>query len=208
MIMPEAGPFLSSLLRIVGGMEIDWTKGLADQLGFHWDIERRRFATLTDEQLHWEPVAGMWGIRRRTDARSAQPQGAGDVVMDFALEPPTPTPVTTIAWRLGHIALVFGERASNHFGDGTVGYDTTDWPLDAAGMLALVDHWHDEWVAGVAALGLDGLARPCGPAEGPYAESPLADLVLHINREYLHHAAEVMLLMDLFAHRDTRGAAR
>ena len=68
-------------------------------------------------------------------------------------------------------------------------------------MLALVDHWHDRWVAGVAALGAAGLARPCGPAEGPYAAEPLADLVLHINREILHHGAEVALMMDLYAHR-------
>jgi hypothetical protein len=68
-------------------------------------------------------------------------------------------------------------------------------------MLALIDHWHDRWVAGVASLDAAGLARPCGPAEGPYAAEPLANLVLHINREILHHGAEVALMMDLFAHR-------
>ena len=76
------------------------------------------------------------------------PQGAGDVVMDFELDPPSPTPMTTIAWRLGHIAVVYGERAANHFGEGGVTYGTTDWPLDVAGMLALVDRGHDQWVAG------------------------------------------------------------
>jgi hypothetical protein len=50
-------------------------------------------------------------------------------------------------------------------------------------------------------LGAVGLTRPCGPAEGPYAEAPLAALVLHINREVLHHGAEVALLLDLFANR-------
>ena len=43
-----------------------------------------------------------------------------------------------------------------------------------------------------------GLARPCGPAEGPYAEFPLAALVLHINRETIHHGAEISLLRDLY----------
>jgi DinB superfamily len=190
-------------------MEIDWTKGLLDQLGFQWDgMLRPRLDTLTDEAFHWEPVDSMWGIRRRVDARSRTPQGAGDVIMDFDLEPPSPTPMTTIAWRLGHIALVFGERAANHFGDGGVAYGTTAWPLDLAGMLGLVDHWHDRWVAGVAGLGAGGLARPCGLAEGPYASSPLADLVLHINREVLHHGAEVALMMDLFAHRSTLRGSR
>ncbi len=185
-------------------MEIDWPKGLAEQLSFQWDtMLRPRLDTLTDQAFHWEPVADMWGIRRRADARSAMPQGAGDVVMDYDLDPPTPTPMTTIAWRLGHIAMIYGERAANHFGAGGVSHGTTEWPLDVAGMLALIDHWHDRWVAGVAGLGLEGLARPCGPAEGPYAASPVADLVLHINREILHHGAEVALMMDLFAHRSS-----
>ncbi len=47
-------------------------------------------------------------------------------------------------------------------------------------------------------LGADGLARPCGPAEGPWADEPMAALVLHINREMLHHGAEIALLRDLF----------
>ena len=48
------------------------------------------------------------------------------------------------------------------------------------------------------ALGEEGLFRPCGPAEEPF---PM--LVLHINREFLHHAAEVILLRDLY--RETEG---
>ncbi len=70
-------------------------------------------------------------------------------------------------------------------------------------MRDLVDHHHDAWVAGVASLGADGLAGPCGPAEGPYADAPMAALVLHVNREVLHHGAEVALMLDLFAHRSS-----
>jgi hypothetical protein len=190
-------------------MEIDWTTQLLDQLGFQWDnILRPRLATLTDEAFHWEPVDGMWGLRRRADAVSSMPQGAGDVVMDFDPNHDPPPPVTTIAWRLAHIAVIYGERTANHFGDGGVTHGTVDWPLDVARMLALIDHWHDGWVAGVASLDAAGLARPCGPAEGPYAAEPLAALVLHINREILHHGAEVALLMDLHAHRETLRGAR
>lgn len=48
--------------------------------------------------------------------------------------------------------------------------------------------------------GLDdtGLAQPCGPAEGPWADLPMAALVLHINREVIHHGAEIALLRDLW----------
>lgn len=37
------------------------------------------------------------------------------------------------------------------------------------------------------------LANPCGPAEGPYAEYPMSTLVLHINREMIHHGAESLV---------------
>jgi hypothetical protein len=50
----------------------------------------------------------------------------------------------------------------------------------------------------VRGLGAAGLARPCGPAEGPWAAGPLAALVLHIKREAIHHLAEVALLRDLY----------
>ena len=53
-----------------------------------------------------------------------------------------------------------------------------------------------------AAGATDGLAEPCGPAEGPWAERPRAELVLHINRELIHHGAEIALLRDLYAHRN------
>ena len=52
-------------------------------------------------------------------------------------------------------------------------------------------------------LGEDGLSVPCGEAEGPYAEDPLARLVLHINRELIHHLSEACLLRDLYVHTRT-----
>ncbi len=51
---------------------------------------------------------------------------------------------------------------------------------------------------GVRSLDADALARPCGPAEAPFGESPMAGLVLHINREVIHHGAEISLLRDLY----------
>jgi hypothetical protein len=43
-----------------------------------------------------------------------------------------------------------------------------------------------------------------GPAEGPFAEHPYAELVLHINREAIHHSAEVLLLRDLYRNQPAR----
>src|SRR5215218_2263792 len=132
----------SVLLQAYGRcMEIDWTKELVAQLSFQWDnILRPRLDGLTDEQYLWEPVPGMWSVRRRADATTPMAAGTGDTVIDYELPEPLPPPLTSIAWRLGHICVVFGQRAANHFGGGVVWYDTIDWPLTAAGMLELVDH--------------------------------------------------------------------
>jgi len=184
-------------------MAIDWTHELVEQLDWHWQNQLRpRLDGLTDDEYLWEPVAGCWSARRRADATTPLATGAGDTVIDFAWPEPVPAPVTTIAWRLGHMAIgIFGQRSADHFGDGGVTYETTDWPLTAAGGLALLDRWHAAWTAGVSTLDADGLAHPCGGHEGPFAEYPFAALVLHVNREAIHHGAEVALLRDLYAHR-------
>jgi hypothetical protein len=120
-------------------------------------------------------------------------------VIDFAVDP-DPPPFTTIAWRLWHVIEgVLGGRASAHFGDGTgIDYEGREYLPDAAGTLAALDDAYDRWTTGVRDLGPDGMARACGPHEGPYADHPMAALVLHINREVIHHLAEVLTLRDLY----------
>jgi hypothetical protein len=71
---------------------------------------------------------------------------------------------------------------------------------------AQLDEAYTGWITGVRGLGADGLARPCGPAEGPWARASMAELVLHINREMLHHGAEIALLRDLYLWHDDRAA--
>ena len=46
------------------------------------------------------------------------------------------------------------------------------------------------------------LMRPIGPSEGQFVEEPMAALVVHINREVLHHGAEIALLRDLYRWQD------
>ncbi|WP_055550803.1 hypothetical protein [Streptomyces sp. NBRC 110028] len=43
-------------------------------------------------------------------------------------------------------------------------------------------------------------SRPCGAAEGPYADLPMAARVPHINREMIHYLSEVCLPRDLHPH--------
>ncbi|MGH3430694.1 MAG: DinB family protein [Mycobacteriales bacterium] len=183
---------------------MDWPSQLAAQLDWHWDNHLRpKLAGLTDEEYLWEPVADCWNVRPRAADDDKAP-GTGPFTVDFDWPEPSPPPVTTIAWRLAHIIVgVFGMRAANHFGAAPVSYD--DFPYSGAAEEALgqLDAAYASWRQGVCALSAIDLARPCGPAEGSFAEYPLAALVLHINREALHHGAEILLLRDLHRNRAT-----
>ena len=107
--------------------------------------------------------------------------------------------MTTSAWRLGHIIVgVLGARVASHFGGPPVDYESFVYAGTADEALRQLDGAYDRWTDGVRGLDAAGLGRPCGPAEGPYAEYPMATLVLHINREMIHHGAEVALLRDLY----------
>jgi hypothetical protein len=180
-----------------------WTDRLLDQLTFHWDGQLRPgLEGLTDDEYLWEPVPGCWSIRRRDQAETPMAAGGGAYVADFAYPEPDPAPVTTIAWRIGHLLVgVFGARNAAHFGGPAVDYATYHWSPHADAALAQLDEAYRRWVAGVSALGADGLERPVGEAEGPWAQHSYAELVLHINREVLHHGAEILLLRDLYRHR-------
>ncbi|MGN6031110.1 MAG: DinB family protein [Thermomicrobiales bacterium] len=170
--------------------QIDWNRELRDQMEFAWNAQfLPRLEGLTDAEYLWEPVDGSWSIR---------PDAAGHWRLERTSTEPAPPPVTTIAWRMMHIADVLGRRASRHFGDWSFDLDAISLPTTAAGGVALLAEQHERWISGLTAVGEEGLSRPCGQAERLYPDSPLAALVLHVNREFLHHAAEIQLLRDLY----------
>ena len=179
-----------------------WNEQLLEQLTWHWTEQLRpRLEGLTDEEYLWEPVPGAWNLRPRGQARTPQSDGRGDLVAEFEFPPPSPTPVTTIAWRLAHVIVgVLGMRNASHFGGPPISYADHDYAATAKGALEQLDEQYERWVAGVRSLGEEGLTRPTGPAEGPFADVPKAGLVLHIHREVIHHGAEIALLRDLYAH--------
>ncbi|NKZ07886.1 DinB family protein [Actinomadura latina] len=181
---------------------MDWTEQLVGQLDWHWrNLLRPRLDGLTDEEYFWEPAPGGWSVRPRGTVASPMPAGVGEYVIDFAYPEPVPPPVTTIAWRLAHIIVgVLGMRVAGHFGGPPVDYETFRYAGSADEALDQLDAGYAAWLDGVRGLGPDDLARPSGPAEAPYEDLPLAALVLHINREVVHHGAEIALLRDLYPH--------
>jgi hypothetical protein len=63
---------------------------------------------------------------------------------------PDPAPLTTIAWRLGHISVgVLGIRTSRHFGDGKLTFENAPWPGTAQQGLDYLDEQYAAWNAGI-----------------------------------------------------------
>ncbi|MGN6753374.1 MAG: DinB family protein [Intrasporangium sp.] len=176
---------------------------LLEQLDWHWTQQLRpRFDGLTDDEYFWEPAPGCWNVHPRGQGRTELQGGSGEFTVDFAHPAPTPTPVTTIAWRLAHLVVgVLGARVHGHFGGPEVDYLGFDYAGTADGALSQLDEMYAAWLAGVRTWSDEDLLEPSGPAEGPWHEIPRAGLVLHINREVIHHGAEVALLRDLWGHR-------
>jgi hypothetical protein len=177
-----------------------WPDELNDQLDWHWQHQLRpRLDGLSDAEYFWEPAPDCWNIHPRGRSRASIQAGSGAFTIDFALPEPDPAPVTTIAWRLGHLIVgVFGARAAAHFGGPPVDYATFPYAGTAAEALDQLDGAYQRWSAGGASLSVEELARPAGSSEGPFADRSLAALVLHINREVIHHGAEIALLRDLY----------
>lgn len=180
-------------------MDIDWNVELRAQLETHWSSQLRpRLDGLTDEEYFWEPIPGAWNVRRRPSAAPGQ----SEFVSDFAIPPPDPPPVTTIAWRLGHlIVVVLGMRAVPPFEGPPVDFTSFPFAGTAGAALDQLDEAYEVWLEGVRALGIDGLATPAGPQESPLAGWSAAGIVLHVHRELLHHGAEIALLRDLYRSR-------
>lgn len=196
--MPEASASARGTLRAVTGqMDYHWRNGI-------WP----RLQGLTNDEYLWEPVPNCWTLHVGDDGR---------VTYDFDWPPPNPSPFTTIAWRLFHVAVgCFAERATRYFPE----HVSTPWtqriwegpvsgyPHDAAGAVAFMDTAWKEWRAGLEATGEDGLWRPIGDGEYDFKEmqlgvdDPFIGLVLHVHREVIHHGAEILLLRDLYRHRE------
>lgn len=186
--------------------EFDWNNSLLEQWEWHWNNQiRARFQGLTDDEYFWSPVPDPWNVWPRGASTAPLQAGAGDFTIDFAFPQPDPAPFTTIAWRLGHVIVgVLAARNASHFGAPPASYESWEYAGTAKDALDQLETQLEVWVKGVRGLSYTELIAPVGDKE-PYPELAVADLVLHIHRELIHHLSEVSLLRDLYAHTPKEG---
>jgi hypothetical protein len=181
---------------MLGRMTTDWGRLVISQLEFYWDVHLRpRLEGLTDEEYRWEPVPGSWSVR---------PDGNGGFRLDQGRPEPSPPPVTTLAWRIVHVATAMSTRTHTFFhraGTGDMFHPShlpATLPGTAADALAFLDQHYREWHEAITGLDAAGLDRPLGPRGGMFAGDPMGALIVHINREVMHHGGEICLLRDLY----------
>lgn len=168
------------------------------QLDTAWEMLEARLAGLTDDEYFWEPVPGCWSLRPRGQAASGMPSGKGEWLLDY--EEPQPPPFTTIAWRMCHMAQSPLERYDYTFGSHTLKYEDVVWPSGAGDAVRFLSDIHHKWRAAVGGLSTKELDT-VGLSQYPGGLDPqvrFVDLLAWTNTDFLHHAAEVACLRDLY----------
>lgn len=163
---------------------------------FVWARFSARISGLEDDEYYWEPVAGCWSLRE-DESGELRLDGAGG-----GGPPPDPVPITTIAWRLGHIGdLVlanFALRARN-----LPESEVPDQPARASGVTSYLADCYGLWREWLTTMPEERWTENLGPDWGPYGESSWLDLALHVLDELAHHGAEVGVLRDLYSQRQS-----
>jgi hypothetical protein len=169
-------------------------------------VLRRSFETVRwlledvgEADCFWEPVTPCWSVRRREDAKVGW--GAGAWVCEDTWPAPDPLPVTTIAWRLAHLAAWTDVYRAWTFEDRRMDLREFEVAGDRDGLVASLLNAQDRFGAEVDALADTDLATLRPAHWGPLL--PIHRLVEGIAVEHIHHGAEIGLLRDL-----RRGHAR
>lgn len=145
-----------------------------------------RLDGLTTSEYLWEPVAETWSVRAGEGA-VPRVDGAGERDVD-------PPPVTTIAWRLWHIAIDCLDDYTRRFRG-----DTTDasarWTLDPDEAIEMLQ---EKWIAYRGVVVDRDWWEELGTTWESWSRHSTADMAMHASNELVHHAAEIALLRDLY----------
>ncbi|MGW5677404.1 DinB family protein [Streptomyces sp. NPDC003860] len=146
-------------------------------------------------------VAGGMTVAKIAEDWSVTVERVEQVLAHVGPPPPDDAPVTTIAWRLGHLHYCFAGEWEWTFGerrqDPKLMVDFSP-SADAAveRFWATIDRWR-EGVATVTEEQLDTV----GFSQYPYGsapDDPYAFVLTGSNLEFIHHMAEIALLRDLW----------
>ena len=153
---------------------------------------RRRLEGIEVDELLWEPAPGSWSVRTGADGSAFVDFGLGGKSMVPAI---TTAPVTTIAWRLAHIIdLLKEDRCATVLGlepEASAGELWLTTRPDE--MLDYLDRAHATW------RGYLSRTDPVALLDPVDRWGTRLSFVHHIINEFVHHAAEIGVLRDLWS---------
>ena len=118
-----------------------------------FDSLRWLLEDIGDDDCFWEPGDPCWSVRRREDATVGW--GTGAWVCEDRWPPPDPLPLTTIAWRMAHLAAWTDIYRNWTFEDQTLGLLDFDVPGTRDGLAAWLFAGQDRFRAEVRVKALE-----------------------------------------------------
>ena len=152
-----------------------------------WDYLHRLLAGLSDHEFFWEPVPNCWRIRE---------SAPGTWGYDYQIPPPQPAPLTTIGWRLVHIAackIMYFEYA---FGPGKLTFPDLVIPHTAADAVTWLEYGHSLLTAALAQCTDATLEQPAQTNWGELL--PTWRIFWILISHDIQHGAEIGCLRDLY----------
>lgn len=166
---------------------LDMKSVLLDQFDRYWTHTLRPgLAAVTDAEYLWEPFPNCLSVRKQADG-SWKPDLGTPAPAGFE-------PLTTIAWRMEHIAQMLAQAAERQFGTRDSNPDTGE---TAAKALRRIDEAYGAWKSGIDALDGAGLDQPAELAEG-HEPTSLAELAVQLNCELIRQSARVSFMRDMY----------
>jgi hypothetical protein len=169
------------------------------QLRHAWVNARWVLEDLDEDEYFWEPTPLCWSVRRR--GPGVDGWGRGEFVCEDAWPSPEPLPVTTIAWRIIHLAAWTDVYRHWTFGDERPTLRDVEVPGNASAGVRWLYEAQDRFISAVDELD-DASVFALRPAHWG-ASLPVVHLVTLMLTEHVHHVAEAGALRDLH-----RGHAR
>lgn len=147
-----------------------------------------RLDGITAVEYLWEPVPDAWSVRSADG--TAIVDGAGNREIN-------PAPVTTIAWRMWHIAIdCFDDYTRRFNGDDSAA--SAVWTLNPDEAISILQ---TKWHAYRELIASRDWWEQLGDDWESWSKSCVADMAMHASNELVHHAAEIALLRDLYDRR-------
>jgi hypothetical protein len=152
---------------------------------------------LTDDEYLWEPVQPCWSVRRRDETDWPHVWGRGEfVVEDMPFAGAVQSRVTTIGWRLVHLAAWL-DVYRVWVGGAPDQYPLPDFevPSDAAGAVAWLARAQAAFAHELTNRSETDLALMVTTAFGEHRS--IENLIRGMIVEELHHSAEIGCLRDI-----------